>query len=108
MPKIMRSEISIVGRNRSVEPRRFSTSDGGPRGRLDVSELGAYVRGAVTERELHDVDVVVRVDENGVDRRQAVALTRSWLSLTSVKLKFGKIRRASPTHSRSCGKSCSE
>ncbi|KAL2741070.1 3-phosphoinositide-dependent protein kinase 1 isoform X1 [Vespula squamosa] len=47
-----------------------STSDGGPRSRLDVSELRAYVRGAVTERKLHDVDVVVRVDENGVDRRQ--------------------------------------
>lgn len=70
MPQITWNEISIIERDRSTEPRRFSASDGGPRGRLDVSELGAYVRGAVTEGKLHDVDVVVRVDENGVDRRQ--------------------------------------
>lgn len=44
------------------------THDTGPSRLLDVSILGAHVGAAVTERQLHDVDVVVGVDEDGVQR----------------------------------------
>lgn len=44
------------------------THDTGPSRLLDVSVFCAHVGAAVTERQLHNVDVVVGVDEDGVER----------------------------------------
>lgn len=44
------------------------THNTGPSRLVDVSVLRAHVDAAVTERQLHDVDIVIGVDEDGVER----------------------------------------